>query len=365
MVVMGNFNTYSDFGIDSKIKMIQNALFNHLGFEKVNFYGRIQKTLNTDLKTTIPCVYTTKTELKEVYYDDLNAPCGNVFFIEEEDKHSTKNGLVFNAKIKIVFMLNLQELYPDSTTRNDAEVQEYCLKLVRRLKLIDIESLEKGLNNVLKGFDTRNIQKHDIQPYHIFSINGTISYYSSCKNQEYKAPIKTNESYYYCKNGKTHVVMANALFNAFMPSEQTYIRNYTPEEITSFWLDNEKYVNNIGGLNVIICGENSRFEVGTRVITNSNTLLSSIFDGYYLVNQTGASGFGSINGEDIRYRFNPNRSVPFGFNYPVINPETGETNPPRPFSFWSDTEEPAIVKMEASMITEVIALPMTGFAYEG
>ena len=179
---MANYNTYTSLGIDTKIKFIQNALHGHLGFSNVDFYGRVQKSLNKDSKTFIPEVHVSKSERKEVYYDDKNAPGGNVFFVEEDDKHTTNDGVVFVAKVKIVFMLNLDQLYPNATNRADTEIQDHCLKLIRRLKVLGITGVEKGLSNVLKGFNVENVKLHDMQPYHTFSINGELKYMFNCKN---------------------------------------------------------------------------------------------------------------------------------------------------------------------------------------
>ena len=179
---MANYNTYTSLGIDTKIKFIQNALHGHLGFSNVDFYGRVQKSLNKDSKTYIPEVHVSKSERKEVYYDDKNAPGGNVFFVEEDDKHTTNDGVVFVAKVKIVFMLNLDQLYPNATNRADTEIQDHCLKLIRRLKVLSITGVEKGLSNVLKGFNIENVKLHDMQPYHTFSINGELKYMFNCKN---------------------------------------------------------------------------------------------------------------------------------------------------------------------------------------
>ena len=179
---MANYNTYTSLGIDTKIKFIQDALHAHLGFSNVDFYGRVQKSLNKDLKTFIPEVHISKLDRKEVYYDDRNAPGGNVFFIEEDDKHTTNDGMVFVAKVKIVFMLNLDKIYPDESTREDTKVQDHCLKLVRKLRILEVKAIEKGVFNVLKGFNTDNIKLHDMQPYHIFSINGELKYQFNCNH---------------------------------------------------------------------------------------------------------------------------------------------------------------------------------------
>ena len=179
---MANYNTYTSLGIDAKIKLMQDALFTHLGFTGVDFYGRVHKVLNKDLKTFIPEVYISQSESKEVYYDDRNAPGGNVFFLEEDDKHTTNDGTVFVAKVKIVFMLNLDKIYPEATNREDTKVQDHCLKLVRTLRALEVKAIDKGLSSVLKGLNIEMIKLNDMQPYHVFSINGELKYLFNCKH---------------------------------------------------------------------------------------------------------------------------------------------------------------------------------------
>jgi len=170
-----NYNNYPSKGIDHKIKLIQNALELHLGFVGVDFYGRVQKVLAKDGKSFVPEVHISNKERKEVFYDDRNAPGGNVFFIDE-DQHTSKNGVQFTAKVKIVFMLNLDKLFLNTTYRADSEVQDKCVKLVEKIKALDITGLEKGLKNVFKDFDINKIKLNDLQPYHTFSITGELKY---------------------------------------------------------------------------------------------------------------------------------------------------------------------------------------------
>ncbi len=177
-----NYNQYPSKGIDAKILLTQNVLSEHLGFQNVDFYGRALRVLSGDKRTYLPEVHISKSERKEVYYNDQKAKGGNVFFIEEDEKHLTNDGVVFEAKIKVVFMLNLDVLYPDATNRVDAEVQEKCIKLLNRIKTIEVTGIEKGLTNVLKGFNLDNILKNDMQPFHTFSINGILKYTFNCNH---------------------------------------------------------------------------------------------------------------------------------------------------------------------------------------
>lgn len=176
-----NYNTYPSKGIDSKIKLIQNALFTAIGFANVDFYGLCLKSLNKDSKTIIPEFYYDFPKKREIYYDGKTAPGGNVFFIDG-NKHKEIKGSVFQADVKIVFMLNLEKLYPEKNYRASSEVQEHCIKLVKKIGCFGDLVIEKGIDNVLSEFDTSKIKLNDMQPYHIFSINGTLNYSFNCNH---------------------------------------------------------------------------------------------------------------------------------------------------------------------------------------
>jgi hypothetical protein len=174
-----NYNNYKAVGVDKKILLIQNVLSDKLGFSNVDFYGRVQRTIQADGKTFIPEVHISNTERKCVYYNDQEAQGGNVFFIDDTI-HKALTGNQFEVKVKVVFMLNLNKLITDATYRQDAEIQEECLKFIKSLRVMEVTELEKGLSNVLKGFNIESIKTNDIQPYHTFSINGIIKYNFSC-----------------------------------------------------------------------------------------------------------------------------------------------------------------------------------------
>jgi len=170
-----NYNNYPNIGIDNKIKIMQDVLFQHLGFTNVDFYGRVQKVISKDGKGLTPEVYISNTERKEVLYDDRNAPGGNVFFVDN-DEHTSSDGKRFFAKVKVVFMLNLNKVAAIKPYRADSEIQDKAISLLKQLKAIEITSIEKGIENVLSDFDTERIKKNDLQPYHTFSINGNLYY---------------------------------------------------------------------------------------------------------------------------------------------------------------------------------------------
>lgn len=175
---MANYNTYPDKGIDFKIKLAQNAIATYLGIEKIDFYGRVYKVLSKNLKTFIPEVYHNFPQKKEVYYDGKNAKCGNVFFIVDEKAKST-NANLFKANVKIVFILDLKEIYPNKDYFADSEIQAHCLKIIKKVNCFSNNEIEfeKGVDVVLKGFDTSGIKLTDTPPKIVFSFNGLMSYY--------------------------------------------------------------------------------------------------------------------------------------------------------------------------------------------
>ena len=172
-----NYNNYPAKGIDHKIQIIQNALNNSLAFNDVDFYGRVLKGLDKDGNSLVPEVMISNTESKEVYYNDQKAKGGNVFFVDSND-HTSKDGKLFTAKVKIVFMLNLSKI--QSTEFTDSEAQDICIKLIQKIKALEITGIEKGLKNVLKDFNTNSIKLNDTRPFHIFSINGELKYIFNC-----------------------------------------------------------------------------------------------------------------------------------------------------------------------------------------
>ena len=63
-----NYNNYPNIGIDNKIKIMQDVLFQHLGFANVDFYGRVHKVISKDEKGLAPQVYINNTERKGMFF---------------------------------------------------------------------------------------------------------------------------------------------------------------------------------------------------------------------------------------------------------------------------------------------------------
>lgn len=77
-------------------------------------------------------------------------------------------------------MVNLKKAYPNITHRADMEAEMEAIKLIRQKPMFEFESIEKGIKQVLGEFNTDSIKLNDMQPYHVFSISGSITYQISC-----------------------------------------------------------------------------------------------------------------------------------------------------------------------------------------
>lgn len=178
---MSNNLRSSTSGIDCEIQEMQTDMYEYLnGFYTfdVSAYGRSYKN-KKNKKDSIPEVWNeTKQEYEEVFLDD-NLPFK--FFFMDDTKHKTNDGILFTADIKIVFCVNLSLI--NSTLRNDSEVHKRVIVCINDETFNEfvVDGLEKGVEEVFRGYSTENITYTDIHPWHVFAITGTLSYYLNKK----------------------------------------------------------------------------------------------------------------------------------------------------------------------------------------
>ena len=164
-------------GLDYGIQRIQNDLFKKLDWNDCEVFGRVYKVVTKDGFTVK--AFTGGKDYKDVFTNDRKL--STIFFIDD-DNHKTTDGILFKCQVKIVFMVNLKKILPDISHRADMEVEEEVVKIIRKRSDFEIKEIEKGFDKVLKEFKKEDLQKTDMQPFHVFSINGTISYNINCFN---------------------------------------------------------------------------------------------------------------------------------------------------------------------------------------
>lgn len=160
-------------GIDKPIQDLQNYLYKKLNWSKVEMFGRVYK--NEVESGVSPQVYIGNCQyLKDVYLDSKNN--AHIFFVTENEHKKANDSVRFTNEVKIVFMVNLNNLFPNIKHRADTEAQEHAYKQVKQMRLFDITGIETGLDTVLKGFNTKTIKKGDLQPWHVFAIVTNLTY---------------------------------------------------------------------------------------------------------------------------------------------------------------------------------------------
>ena len=163
-------------GIDFPIQKLQTYLHDKLPWSDIEIYGRVFENPSKEKGFTLEA-YTSKNEYKDVFMNDKKSAV--IFFIEDK-KHTTSEGIKFTNKLQIVFMVNLKKAYPSITHRADMESEIEAIELIRSRSNFSMTEMEKGISSVFKGFNIDGIKLSDMQPYHVFSINGDLTYQISC-----------------------------------------------------------------------------------------------------------------------------------------------------------------------------------------
>lgn len=169
-------NTLSEtYQIDTVLQGIQTPLYDSLiatwNTDKLDAYGRVYKNL-TEQGDYVPEVYNSvNKKYEEVYYN--NQSC---FFFIDDENHSTQDQHEYQTDVKIAFMVNLSDVKA-STERVDSDVQRDAISAIRNLYSdFTITGIEKGIDNVFRGFKTIGIKWNDMQPLHVFAIVGELKY---------------------------------------------------------------------------------------------------------------------------------------------------------------------------------------------
>lgn len=172
---MNNLTT-NNTGIDTVLLSFQEDLYNSLVkvLSSVDGYGRVYKNESKEGGAVPEWWNETESRYKEMYLDSSKEVA---FYFIVGENHESEDGSYFTAPLKVVFIINLSKL--NTPNRADAQAQKIAVSSIQKDVDIafDINGIETGIDNVFSGFDTSKIRFDDMQPFHIFSVNGTVGYY--------------------------------------------------------------------------------------------------------------------------------------------------------------------------------------------
>jgi len=180
-------------GLDSAIQSVQTDLFDYFSTEwsgDMGAYGRVHKN-PANVGDKVPDYYRTskivtpewynaeKKDYEEVYFDD-NFSSVICFLVGDRD--TTKDGILYIAKVKCVFMLDLSQAFPSETERQDARAQNDVLNymLDNNNGRYLINGVERGIDTIFYEYKTRSFRFGDMQPFHCFSVNIDLPYNLKC-----------------------------------------------------------------------------------------------------------------------------------------------------------------------------------------
>lgn len=178
-----NYVQTNPVGIDRPIQNIQTFLHDRLGWANIEAYGRTYNIAG------MPMAYIKNDEYRDLFTNDKKNAI--ICFITD-DKHTTEYGDQFTVKIKIVFMVNLKKITNEKGTRPDSFVQQQAIECVKNVRGFRFNAgVELGIGNIFRPisglgsissdkFNLSKIEGIDMNPFHIFSLNGEIVYDKKC-----------------------------------------------------------------------------------------------------------------------------------------------------------------------------------------
>lgn len=169
----------NSIGLDAVISRIQTDLYGELTsrWSNIDMYGRAYRNKTKEGEKLE--FYTGSGEFRDVYYNDrVN---GTVFFLDDES-HTTQDEMVFQTDVKVIAMLNLEDLLGNDI-RKDAQVQRDLVEALRKIndENFTISGISKGVDAVFAGESREGLKYLDMHPKHCFSVNVTLTYYLTDK----------------------------------------------------------------------------------------------------------------------------------------------------------------------------------------
>ena len=177
------------FGIDNVIQSIQEELYAELSIiwkGDIDGYGKVYRNpVNTGVDT--PEAYATskiitpewfnpeKQDYEDVFYDDSKS-CVFCFLIDDED--ISNDEYIFNNKVKVVFMLDLNKIYDVVPQRLDTKSQVDAVQILRDISYsrYNVLGIERRIENIFRDFSTKVIKFDNMDKRHIFSVNLQLNY---------------------------------------------------------------------------------------------------------------------------------------------------------------------------------------------
>ena len=186
---MANNFLNEPYGIDVSMQDVQTDLYDNLATiwqGDIEGYGRVYKNpVNTGVDT--PEAYATskiitpewfnaeKQDYESVFFDD-NKACVFCFIVDEND--DSDDEYVFSTRVKVVFMADLDKIYPSIAQRQDAKLQVQAVQALRDISYqrFEVLGIERRIESIFREFSTKEIKFDNMDKRHVFAVNIKLNY---------------------------------------------------------------------------------------------------------------------------------------------------------------------------------------------
>lgn len=159
-------------GIEDVIQTAQKRIYSHLMSKwgeniSLDGYGRCYMNKNRvegERDSFVPEFY-----LKNNEYSSLLHLEGNKFFFMADSKWDSVGNFSYKTEVSVYFILNLDEIRPDSLHRDDANVISDCFDAVSRTYLGEFD-VETDTKKVYEDFKVNGSDIDNVHPYLVFKF---------------------------------------------------------------------------------------------------------------------------------------------------------------------------------------------------
>jgi hypothetical protein len=165
-------------GIDRVARKLATQLNNKLEWPNINIFDIVEENIGKKGKPILEH-YTGGNEYKDVLLNDNTN--GSIFIVDSEE-HLSEQGIRFDTSLKVVFILDLRKLFPNSVHRPKREAELKAVSVLRDTRIFKEPKLQSGIENSLNEFFYSDLAVFDMHPYYTFSVVGKVNYSVSCLN---------------------------------------------------------------------------------------------------------------------------------------------------------------------------------------
>lgn len=179
-----NHTLATPIGLDKTIQRLQTKIYDLLTVRwsgNVEVYGRAYKNQKKDTGFVLEWWNAAKEDYEDVYFNDSSSDAVIFFIDSRTDVSEDRNA--FLADVKLVVMCNLEKILPPigNNKRRDEESHRDVMEAIRSANAITTTGIEKDMNDIFSGIDTKKIKFNNIHPLHCFAIPLRLSYYLTDK----------------------------------------------------------------------------------------------------------------------------------------------------------------------------------------